>query len=327
LTAGGHAQAPGEPSSGEAIERAIRFLAAEVPAWPREKKCFSCHNSGDGARALLAARAGGFPVEEAAIGSTLDWLRRPSEWSGQRADESFADNRLQVIQFSAALVASISPEAGADRSALGQAAEKVALCQAEDGSWQIQLSGAVGTPVAYGQALATTLALGVLAADGREKHREAIERGQRWLVNREPANVVDAAAILVWVDPEAKEGRGLRDRALDVLRQGESAGGGWGPYISSPAETFDTALGVWALARWPKELDSGARAMLVRGRAYLHRAQEPDGGWIETTRTPNVSSYAQRMSTSAWALLALVESERVDGQPRKAGQARNRGGT
>ena len=37
------------PKSPEA--RAVAFLAAEVPRWFRENKCYSCHNNGDAARA------------------------------------------------------------------------------------------------------------------------------------------------------------------------------------------------------------------------------------------------------------------------------------
>ena len=35
--------------------------------------------------------------------------------------------------------------------------------------------------------------------------------------------------------------------------------------------------------------------------------QEPDGGWVETTRPSGNQSYAQRVSTSGWATLALLE--------------------
>ena len=34
--------------------------------------------------------------------------------------------------------------------------------------------------------------------------------------------------------------------------------------------------------------------------------QEADGSWPETTRPPGADSYAQRISTTGWALLALL---------------------
>src|SRR5262249_25750881 len=35
-----------------AEERAVAYLVREVPLWSQENHCFSCHNNGDGARAL-----------------------------------------------------------------------------------------------------------------------------------------------------------------------------------------------------------------------------------------------------------------------------------
>ena len=46
-----------------------------------------------------------------------------------------------------------------------------------------------------------------------------------------------------------------------------------------------------------------------RARAYLVGAQNEDGSWPETTRPPNGESYAQRISTTAWSLLALLDSD------------------
>jgi len=77
---------------------------------------------------------------------------------------------------------------------------------------------------------------------------------------------------------------------------------------------FDTALAVLALATLnleprlarstyrPEEL----KEAIARGRAYLVSQQRPDGSWPETTRPAGQESYAQRISTTGWALLALL---------------------
>jgi len=49
--------------------------------------------------------------------------------------------------------------------------------------------------------------------------------------------------------------------------------------------------------------------MISRAKDYLVGSQNSDGSWPETTRPPNGESYAQRISTTAWALLALLEAE------------------
>ena len=50
---------------------------------------------------------------------------------------------------------------------------------------------------------------------------------------------------------------------------------------------------------------------IARGREYLVRRQLPDGSWVETTRPSGQESYAQRISTSAWALLAVLETRGI----------------
>ena len=65
----------------------------------------------------------------------------------------------------------------------------------------------------------------------------------------------------------------------------------------------DTAIVVLSLSRSHGKPDEPMRE---RGRAFLIKTQQPDGSWVETTRPPGSESYAQRVSTSAWATLALL---------------------
>jgi hypothetical protein len=46
--------------------------------------------------------------------------------------------------------------------------------------------------------------------------------------------------------------------------------------------------------------------MIDRGRAYLLESQLADGSWPETTRPAGAESYAHRVSTTAWATMALL---------------------
>jgi hypothetical protein len=90
---------------------------------------------------------------------------------------------------------------------------------------------------------------------------------------------------------------------LDLIVRGQSDDGGWGPFVNSPSDVFDTALVVLALSiTTRKEFDD----RISRGRKYLIDTQEADGGWPATTRPPGVDSYAQRISTTAWATMALL---------------------
>jgi hypothetical protein len=50
----------------------------------------------------------------------------------------------------------------------------------------------------------------------------------------------------------------------------------------------------------------GAGEMIQRGRNFLAAQQRPDGSWPATTRPPGGDSYAQLVSTTGWATLALL---------------------
>jgi hypothetical protein len=114
--------------------------------------------------------------------------------------------------------------------------------------------------------------------------------------------VLDAASLLLAVGKDADADR-QRRRCLEVIRKGEQKGD-WGPSVRSPPEVFDTALVLLVLA--DQEQTPALRALRRRGRAYLLSLQERDGSWPETTRPSGNVSYAQHVSTTAWATLALL---------------------
>jgi hypothetical protein len=304
--------------TGAAEARAVAYLAREVPAWRREHPCYSCHNNGDAARALVAALARKHDVR-AALDDTLTWLGNPAGWSANGGGKGGADDkRLARIQFahatSAAATRGLVPPA-----AIGAAAAIVAADQQADGSWRLDSSDSIGSPATYGTALATLFASRTLAGSSAPRMRDAAERAERWLRTVPAHNVPDAAAIVLAFSGAADQPPPENWRAaLTLLRQGQGREGGWGPYATSPAEAFDTALAVLALQGLTER---SARAepvftrdtldeAVARGRAYLLAQQLGDGSWVETTRPSGQTSYAQRISTTAWVLLALFETSR-----------------
>jgi hypothetical protein len=152
--------------------------------------------------------------------------------------------------------------------------------------------------------------MNVLRVSRLEKYDAAISKAQAWFETVEPRNVLDAAAVL-WALAGAK-GDAIdrqRVRSLNLIRQGESPEGGWGPFVNSPPETFDTAVVLLALSAERPPLEP---AMIVRGRKFLLAAQSPDGSWPATTRPRGVDSYAQQLSTTAWAVKALLATRGKD---------------
>ena len=269
-------------------DRALAYLAQEVPKWSVENKCFSCHNNGDGARALYVALKSRKKVDNEALKSTNVWLRRPADWQAKDNNPIGSDKLLAVIQFAAALVEAPDP----DRKAISQAADLLVSEQKPDGTWRID-TGSVGSPVIYGTGLATYFAKRTLEEADKAGYKDTIERADAWLAKQRPANVPDITAIMF----------ARASDFSDLLVTLQNRDGGWGPWKGAPSEPFDTALAMLALRPYPK-----GKAAVAGGRLFLLATQESAGGWPATTRPPGNLSYAQHISTTAWATIALLRT-------------------
>ena len=283
-------------------QRAAAYLEREVPRWERENRCYSCHNDGDGARALYRAAKSGMAIKTEALKDTLAWLATPEKWDSNHGDPSISDKKLARMQFAVALGEAVAAGlAGPDL--LRKAARLLTLDQSPDGAWRTEGAEAgLGSPVTWGLALATSLASRVASQAGFD---EAAGKARQWFLAFEPRTHMDLAATALaladGIQPQAAQKRAY---CVKTLAQGQNQDGGWGPHSASPSEVFDTALAILALAR------AGLPAAVERGRDFLVRSQLESGGWPETTRPSGGRSYAQHVSTTAWATLALIDSSR-----------------
>lgn len=285
--------------------RAVAFLSREVPLWSAKNKCFSCHNNGDAARALYAAKRLGRPIRAEALADTTRWLSKPAGWDHNGGEGAFNDKRLARLQFAASLSEAQVAGLLRERAAFDKAAAWVVELQAKDGSWAMNTGGAAGAPATHGTALATFLARRTLQRFDERKYAKEIARAEAWARKTQVEGVLDAAAVLLLLERADDAGAvAQRRRCLELIRQGEAKDGGWGPYVKSPSEVFDTAIVVLALA-CQKPTDA-LGAMRKRGRRYLVAEQQADGSWNETTRPSGAVSYAERLSTTGWATLALL---------------------
>ena len=296
--------APPIPS---AEDRALSYLAREVPRWSRTNHCFSCHNNGDAARALYTAARLGRAVSAETLADTSGWLVRPEGWDHNGGEGPFSDKRLARVQFASALANAVESGLLRDRGPLEQAAQRIAEDQSPAGFWPFDGDLAIGSAATYGSSLLTLSARETLRITDPARYRAAIDRADRWLLLQPVANTPDASAILIASTlSDRPEGRKPREQCLELFRKGQSPDGGWGPFADSPPEIFDTAAALLALNRLndpPPEI----LTMLKRGRTFLIANQNYDGSWTETTRPSGGHSYAQRVSTTGWATLALLE--------------------
>jgi hypothetical protein len=285
----------------EPERRAVAYLSQETPRWYAENHCFSCHNNGDGARALFLAVQRGYAVPASALQDTLRWLRDPAGWDHNPGNAGFSDKRLARIQFAAALAEAWRTGYTRDRNAVSRAAESLVREQESDGpflgSWKIDTGGVAGAPATYGSALATYMARRTLEIADARRFAQHVGRANQWLSSTQPQSVLDRAAILLALPDSAP-------KHLSALLAAQTSDGGWGPQPHAPAEAFDTAVALLAL-HGVRDLHNVAAA-LERGRAFLVKFQLADGSWPETTRPAGFTSYAERISTAAWAVYALL---------------------
>src|SRR5437016_8664194 len=99
-------------------DRALAYLARELPRWSAENHCFSCHNNGDAARALYAAVRLGRAVPPGATLDTDRWLARPEGWDKNGGDGPISDKALARVQFTAALASAVGSGRVIDRAVL-----------------------------------------------------------------------------------------------------------------------------------------------------------------------------------------------------------------
>jgi hypothetical protein len=290
-------------------QRALAYLTREVPRWAKENRCYSCHNNGDAARALYVAARMGRRVPPAALADTTRWLEQPGRWDRNGGEGPFSDKRLARVQFAAALAEANAARQVKDDEILEAAGRLVAGEQGRDGSWQVVRPGTLGGPTTYGTALATGLAVRTLRKIDGERYREAIARAEAWACKTPLDGVLDAAGVLFALGKaDNPAATAQRRRCFEQIRKGEARTGGWGPFGRSSPEVFDTAVVLIALSEQEPSVE--LKAWTKRGRASLLGAQSKDGSWIETTRPSGGESYAQRLSTTAWATMALLASRK-----------------
>ena len=285
------------------IAKGVAFLRTELPKF----------RNGDATRALLEAGARGYDLGPS-LDETLNFLKQPATWDQYKAPSGFDDKRLLRLQFASALAAA-ERHGKAASTDLEAAAKLLVADQAADGSWTLDQSQSLGSPATYGAILATWSARTSLIASGMQPDNFTLVQADRWLRGLTVDTVYDASTLLLALDLTGDVmADGLRRTALSIVRTGQTENGGWGPEATAPPQVFDTAIAVLALSALnvePRIARSTFRpeellAAIARGKAFIESQQRPDGSWPETTRPAGQDSYAQRISTTGWALLALL---------------------
>lgn len=266
-------------AAGQPVEKALQFLAGEVAAWERDNHCYSCHNNGDGARALMMAA-------HRPDAGTLAWLDSPQLWDQKAKSPGASDLKLARLQFFVTATEARRAGFAKQTQPLLEAERLVVADQGKDGCWVVDTGELAGGPVTWGTSLATALVYRSLSGG----HQKSKDRAALCLQQRESGFVVDLAAQVLAFPTDKTAAQKL------VAAQGSD--GGWGVRARRPAEVFDTAIALIALG-----------GKNVRAREFLLGRQLENGAWPETTRPSGAQSYAHAISTSAWATMALIAAQ------------------
>ena len=250
--------------------------------------------------------------------STTRWLaREPQRWETNGGGEGGADDkRLARIQFAhattAAFAAALVPKAPSARPR-----KSSPPISRPDGSWRLDSSDSIGSPATYGTALATVFARRTLVAPELPSMKERIARADRWLARsasttcpmRRQSCLLSPIAPAVQLPDNCAPRVSFCRKARDATAAGDRTSRRPPSHSTRRWPARPHALPGGVLAR---RADRAAKTTLDdrdRERAGLSRRQQlADGSWNETTRPAGQTSYAQRISTTAWALLALVET-------------------
>ena len=180
-------------------DRALAFLGHEVPRWSRENHCFSCHNNGDGARALYAGFEAGFTIAPAVTEDTTAWLSDPARWEHNGGDGPFSDKRLARLQFTAALAAARRAGArarpAAPRFAQPEPAGSRTRPPTDPGPWKERTSQA--RPSSMAASWRPTWPVRACGPPTRSPSRNPIDRADRWLLGHEIKTITDASVMLM----------------------------------------------------------------------------------------------------------------------------------
>jgi hypothetical protein len=282
-----------------AVDKADPYAVAIAKGVENLKKELPNAANGDAARALLVAGSKGYDVGTS-LDAMLALLQQPATWDIAKAPSGVDSKALARLQFTSALA--VAERLGkAPAAALDAAAKLLVADQKTDGSWQLDPSDSVGSPLAYGPILATWSARTSLIASGIQPDFFSIVQADRWIRGLKPENVLEAASTMLALELASDVmAENLRRDCLSILRQGQSAEtGGWGPTVGAPPQVFDTAIAVLALSALLSEPRTARsaytvdelKAAIANGKKFLLAQQKADGSWPETT---------------AWPLLALL---------------------
>jgi hypothetical protein len=289
-----------------------------------EGRCIACHHQGLILPTVALARERGFAIAEQLARAEVErvhgfyarrhrlYERALTEPAAAKRADAYGNFTVHVGYWLWALAA----EKVAPDEVTATAARLLAAKQAADGHWDFE-DGA-RAPMQAGDFTTTALAAFVLRHYGPADQAAVMTRhlagAKDWLLQHRPRTTDDKAFRLFglhWLAADVEE----RKKAVEQLRAGQRADGGWAQQDNMPSDAYATGLVLVALhqAGGVAVTDAWYR----RGVAYLLQTQLEDGSWFVKTHAipsnpyfesgfPHGKSQFISYAGTCWATMALT---------------------
>jgi len=308
-------------SAQQAVEYGVALLQRTSTEFFQQSGCVGCHHQAFTTMAVVAARAGGVPVNDAAAEEHVKMME--GQWTGVqeavllRIDiGGMQDNEMYSLL---AMAAARYPS----NAITDTMAAYVAAVQRRDGAWR--LGGEARVPLEYSAVSRTAVAMHTLQLYGSPAQRpdfdRRIARAREFLLGAKASTTDELAmqlAGLAWAGA-------ARDKVREVGRTlvaCQRSDGGWAGNRNLPSDPYATGQSLWAL-RESGTLTASDPAY-QRGVKYLLGTQWTDGSWYVRSRATKFQPYFQSgfpyehdqwisSTATGWAVMALapaIETEK-----------------
>ncbi len=306
--AGTVATPPTDAEVRAAVQRSIPFIETQGVWWIEQKKCVTCHRTGNMVWSLGAARRRGLPVSEQ-LDSWLDWSLENSLVVSEQGKVSGAGNLEGVAQL--ILARQLFARQAARDEAQRRLLELVIEGQEADGSWkaggQLPSQKRAASETVEVSTMWLTLALAQADEASHPGRPAALEKSLARIAASSPGQSTEWFATRLLLAQQLGD-TSTAASLIDSLRTHQQADGGWGWLLNDPSDALGTGLALYALIRAGVARDDAA---VQRAQRFLLATQREDGSWAVKGTKANKKERIEETAVywgATWAALALIES-------------------
>lgn len=311
--------APKGDARQEAIRKGLAYLEEHGAGWQTSRKCAACHHVTHMVRVQMEARARGFKINETAHQEALAFLLAADNRAKilpNPGDKKPDNPNLAPLGPAYVLLAfdGKPPEAHADREALGKMVSYVIEKQDKEGFW----TPPAGRPPIFDTKESATLLIALALPADQPQAAAARDKARQWLDAHPAPDQQQALALRLML--LAKLGRPATEQeaAVKALLARQNADGGWSQLKAMPSDAYASGQSLAALAAAGKFGDPA----VARGRAFLFKSQQADGGWPMTSRPAKPGEKGAKnldpisFTGTTWAMLGLLRTLPPDTSPK-----------